>query len=188
MRHYTSRTLPSKIYGFAQHYLPFSFFMKNQTAKPSISKNWDRSLVRLFLFVMALAWLATPGSSMAQGWWWGSRINPGFDRKTVIQVSGTVTEIQIVNQGGPSTLRLQAPGEVFDVVLAPGWFLFELHADLKIGDSLSVEGSRVPDRQGNMYLIAARVTNVRTGDTLALRDEAGRLLWLGRGPSKQTSP
>jgi hypothetical protein len=128
--------------------------------------------------------VSIPGMGGAQGWWWGSRINPGFDRKTIIRVSGTATQIKIVNQDGPSTLRLQTADEIFDVVLAPSWFLAEQQADLKTGDKLSVEGSRVPDRRGNLYLIAARVTNARTGTTLALRDDAGRPLWVSRQSPK----
>lgn len=173
--------LDSKLMKFVQH---LASLIKTQAAKQFEWTVCQRSTFRFSLLVVALAWLVTPGSSVAQGWWWGSRISPGFDRKTVIQVSGTVTEIKIVNQGGPSTVRLQTSDEIFDVVLAPGWFLFELQADLKAGDKLSVEGSRVPDRKGGMYLIAARVTNARTGATLALRDEAGRPLWVTRRSSK----
>jgi hypothetical protein len=118
----------------------------------------------------------------AQGWWWGSRINPGFDQTTVVHVSGTVAAVKIVNQGGPSTLRLQTESEIVDVILSPGWFLVEQQADLRTEDKVSVEGSRVPDRKGNMYLIAARMTNARTGVNLVLRDEAGRPLWVARRP------
>ncbi|MBI4526055.1 MAG: hypothetical protein HY695_19835 [Deltaproteobacteria bacterium] len=64
--------------------------------------------------------LLLPARGTAQGWWWGSRINPGFDRKTVIQVTGTVAEIKFVDEGGPSKLRLNTSDESFDVVLAPG--------------------------------------------------------------------
>lgn len=152
------------------------------------SEECVRSLLRHAFLVAIILSLSIPGPASAQGWWWGSRINPGFDRKTVIHVTGTIAEVKIVDQGGPSTLRLQTSDEIFDVVLAPGWFLVELQADFKTGDKLSVEGSRVPDRKGNIYLIAARVTNARTGVTLALRDEAGRPLWVTRRPSMRINP
>jgi hypothetical protein len=65
---------------FAQHHLASR--MKKQAVKQLAWKVWRHSTFQLFLLV-ALVWLATPGSSVAQGWWWGSRISPGFDRKAV---------------------------------------------------------------------------------------------------------
>jgi hypothetical protein len=119
----------------------------------------------------------------AQGWWWGPPINPGFDRNTVIQVTGTASQVDIVTEGGPSTMRLDTWGESFTVMLGPGWYLAEIRADIRQGDSLIVEGSKMMDRRGNLHLVAAKITNRRTGAVLELRDEAGRPRWMGRGPS-----
>jgi hypothetical protein len=139
-----------------------------------------RTVLRYAFFVAVMLGVAIPVAAGAQGWWWGSPINPGFDTKTVVEVAGTVAAVKIVDQGGPSTLRLQIESEILDVVLAPGWFLAQQKMDLRTGDGLLVEGSRVPDRKGKIHLIAARLTNTRTGRTLALRDEAGRPLWGAR--------
>jgi hypothetical protein len=127
--------------------------------------------------------LAVPTPTPAQGWWWGSPINPGFDRNTVIQVTGTVTQVNIVSQGSPSTLRLETSGETFTVMLGPGWYLAELHADIRSGDILTVEGSKMMDRWGQLHLAAARIANQRAGTVLELRDETGRPRWMGGGPS-----
>ena len=155
------------------------------SAKRQIPSEASRQgVLRYAFFVAVMLGVSIPIVAGAQAWWWGSRISPGFDTKTVVHVTGTVVAVKIVNQGGPSTLRLQAESEILDVVLAPGWFLAEQQTDLKPGDKLSVEGSRVPDRKGNMYLIAARMINARTGVTLVLRDEAGRPLWVARRPSR----
>lgn len=142
-----------------------------------------RHLLHLPVAVAILA-LGLPSVAVAgQGWWWGSPINPGFDRNTVIQVTGTATQVDIVTRGGPSTLRLETIRETFTVILGPGWYLAELHADLQNGDPLVVEGSKMMDRRENLYLVAARVTNQRTDTVLELRDEAGRPRWIGGGPS-----
>ena len=114
-----------------------------------------------------------------QGWWWGSPITPGFDRNTVIRVAGTASRVDIVSRGGPSTLRLDTADESFTVMLAPGWYLAELRADIRSGDPLIVEGSKMMDRRQQVYLVAARITNQRTGAVLELRDEAGRPRWMG---------
>jgi hypothetical protein len=137
----------------------------------------------LFAGALAGAALAVPASANGQGWWLGSPINPGFDRNTVIQVIGTVTQVNIVSGGGPSTLRLETSGETFTLMLGPGWYLAELHADIRSGDVLTVEGSKMMDRWGQLHLAAARITNQRTGTVLELRDETGRPRWIGRGPS-----
>jgi hypothetical protein len=141
-----------------------------------------RGVLRYAFFVAVMLGVAIPIAAGAQGWWWGSPISPGFDTEMVVEVAGTVAAVKIVNQGGPSTLRLQIESEILDVVLAPGWFLAEQQADLRTGDRLSIQGSHVPDRKGKMYLIVARMTNARTGKTSVLRDEAGRPLWVARRP------
>lgn len=132
--------------------------------------------------------LAGPAPAMGQGWWWGPPVNPGFDCNTVIQVTGTATKVNIVSRGGPSTLRLESSGEAFTVILGPGWYLAELRADIRSGDSLIVEGSKLMDPRGNLHLVAARITNQRTGTILELRDEAGRPRWMGRGPFGRPGP
>ena len=128
--------------------------------------------------------VALPGPAGAgQGWWWGSPITPGFDPQTVIQVTGTATQADIGGRGGPSTLRLENPQEGFTVMLGPGWFLAELKADIQNGDSLTVEGSKMMDRRQRVHLVAARITNHRTGTVLVLRDEKGRARWMGSAGS-----
>jgi hypothetical protein len=140
--------------------------------------------IATFLLAGALAgaMLPIPTGAAAQGWWWGSPINPGFDRSTVIRVSGTVTRVSSERWSGPATLTLECPRDTYTVILGPGWYLRRLGADIREGDPLSVEGSKMMDRGGNLYLVAARVTNERTGAVLELRDETGRPRWMMGGP------
>jgi hypothetical protein len=138
-----------------------------------------RPLLRVAVIVAAVA-LAFPSLAAAgQGWRWGSPINPGFDKNTVVQVSGTANQVDIVPRSGPATLRLETSGESFTVMLGPGWYLAELKVDLRTGDLLMVEGSKMMDRGGNLHLIASRIVNKRTDVVLTLRDDAGRPLWMG---------
>jgi hypothetical protein len=132
-----------------------------------------KSFTALLLVVV----VAIPSLAGGQGWW-GAPRNRGFDRNTVIRVAGAMSQVHIVPRGGPSTLVLQAGSETFTVVLCPHWYLSELHADLREGDRLIVEGSKMMDAGGNLHLMAARVTNERTGSALELRDESGRPRWL----------
>jgi hypothetical protein len=118
-----------------------------------------------------------------QGYWWGFPVNPGFDRNTVIQVVGTATQVDIAPRGGPCTLSLQTPTERFTVMLGPGWYLSEQKVDIQNGDPLLIEGSKMMDRRGDLHLVAARVTNQRTGTVLELRDNAGRPRWMSDRPA-----
>jgi len=119
----------------------------------------------------------------AEGHWWGSPVNPGFDRNTVIQATGTASQVDIEVRSGPCTLSLLTQTEKITVILGPSWFLSEQHADIQNGDSLVVEGAKMMDRRGHLHLVAASVSNQRTGAVLRLRDEAGRPLWTSGRPS-----
>jgi hypothetical protein len=144
-----------------------------------------RPILLLIAGVMLAATIALPSSATAgQGFWWGSPVNPGFDRNTVIQATGTAAQVDIVTRGGPCTLFLQTPAERFTVMLGPGWFLSEQNADIQNGDPLVIEGSKMMDRRGHLHLVAARVTNQRTGAVLTLRDETGRPVWMSGRPSR----
>jgi len=136
---------------------------------------------RVPLLVLAAS-LFAPALAGAQGWWWGSPVNPGFDRNTVIQVSGTARHLSIAERFSPGMLTLECDHESYTVMLAPGWYLAQVRADFREGDALTVEGSKMMDRNGKLHLVAARVTNERTGTILELRDDAGRPRWMG-GPS-----
>jgi hypothetical protein len=119
----------------------------------------------------------------AEGSWWGSPVNPGFDRNTVIQATGIASQVDIAARRGPSTLSLQTPTERITVILGPSWILSEQHVDIQNGDPLVVEGAKMMDRRGHLHLVAARVINQRTGAVLRLRDETGRPLWTSGRPS-----
>ena len=127
--------------------------------------------------LLVAAALVCPSLAGAQGWWGGPPIGPGFDRNTVIQVTGKATQVNLGPQRGPATLQLQASGDTYTVMLGPGWYALELHLDIQEGDPLAVEGSKLMDRQGHLHLVAARVTNRRTGRVVELRDEAGQPRW-----------
>jgi hypothetical protein len=141
-----------------------------------------RAAALFFAVALAGATLVVPVPAAAQGWWWRSPINPGFDRNTVIRVSGTATQVNFGARSGPATLTLECPRDTYTVILGPAWYLAQVRADIREGDPLIVEGSKMMDPSGNLHLIAARVTNQRAGSVLELRDEMGRPRWMGGPP------
>jgi hypothetical protein len=155
-------------------------------AGESVHRERTRAIPILLLIVgmsagMVMA-LPVPAPA-AEGYWWGSPVNPGFDRNTVIRATGTVLQVDIATRGGPGTLSLQTSTEIITVILGPSWFLSEQHVDIQNGDPLVVEGAKMMDRRGNLHLVAASVTNRRTGAVLRFRDDEGRPLWTGGRPS-----
>jgi hypothetical protein len=140
----------------------------------------------LTFFFLAIGFFTALGpfsSAEAQGWWWGSPVDPSFDRSKVVQLTGTASQVAIRSSVGPSMLRLNTAEESLTVILGPSWYLFEMGADVRNGDTLTVEGAKMKDRQGQVYLVASHLTNHRTNKTLELRDEAGWPRWKGK-PSK----
>jgi hypothetical protein len=151
------------------------YFIK--MAGKALTKGWGVGLLLVGTFVAILVSSLPP--AYAQGWWWGSPIDPSFDMNAVIKVDGTATQVAIISVGAPSTLQLQTTGETLSVILGPGWYLSQVGADIRNGDILSIEGSKMKDRRGHEYLLAARVTNHRTNTTFELRDKSGRPKWRG---------
>jgi len=136
-----------------------------------------RPFLVCLLGLLAAAALTGYVHAEAQGWW-GASGGSGFDPNTVIQVAGKAIQMDITTRRGPSTLRLETPTETFTVMLGPGWYLADLHVDIRIGDRLAVEGSKMMDRGGDLHLIASRILNERTGTVLELRDDMGRPRWM----------
>jgi hypothetical protein len=132
---------------------------------------------RGLFFALALWLLTFPATVAAQGWYWGSPVTPGYDRSSVVEVSGAVLQVDVYQRGGGSTLRIESGGEFFTVTLGPGWYLRRQGADIRVGDKLTVKGSKMKSREGKIYLIAARIKNMRTDHVLELRDENGLPLW-----------
>ena len=145
---------------------------------------WAMPTLLLIVGISLGMTIALPSpASAADGFWRGSPVNPGFDPNTVIQATGTASLVDSAARRGPCSLSLQTPTERITVILGPSWILSEQHADIQNGDPLVVEGAKMMDRRGHLHLVAARVTNQRSGAVLRLRDEAGRPLWTSGRPS-----
>jgi hypothetical protein len=147
-------------------------------------RKWTISIPLLIvgMSIVMMMVLASPAPA-EQGYRWGFPVNPGFDRNMVIQVAGTALQVDNAVRSGPCTLSLQTPTERITVILGPSWFLSEQRADIRNGDPLVVEGAKMMDRRGDLHLVAAWVTNKRTGAVLWFRDDAGRPLWTSGRPS-----
>lgn len=145
----------------------------NEKKKPGEFPFGFRGLV--LGIVLCLAFL--PVTASAQGWWWGSATDSGYDPKTVIDIKGVVTDAQLPDRGGSASLSLQAENDQYTVMLGPVWYLKKQGFRVEKGERLRVSGSRMLDRQGTVYVVAATVVKDATGEEMRLRDENGAPLW-----------
>ena len=135
--------------------------------------------------LLAIILCTPPIGVRADGFWWGSAITPGFDRSTVIQAEGIANKITLNIERGMSSFILESQGDAYIVMIAPGWYLKEQQADIQNGDHLNVEGSKMTDPKGKLYIVASRITNKRTGTLIELRDDQGNPRWMGvRSPRR----
>lgn len=132
--------------------------------------------------IILLSLLLCPGFVHAQGWWWGSRIDSGYDVKAVLDVRGAVTAVSSLEQSGPVSLILRVESGQYTVMLAPPRYLKRQGFRVERGDGLMIRGSRMLDGQGRVYIVAAVVTNEKTGEQIRLRDEGGLPLWSRKSP------
>jgi len=162
-----------------------TWIQKNNLRRPWFNLSVAKTMINSCGFLLALAlWVLTSlATAGAQGWYWGSPVAPGYDRASVVEVSGNVLQFDMSKRGGGSNLRIESGGEFFTVTLGPNGYLRRQGVDFQIGDKLAVKGSKMKGRDGKIYLTAARIKNMRTGHVLELRDETGRPLWSSRRPS-----
>jgi hypothetical protein len=107
----------------------------------------------------------------------GLNLEQGYDRNTVVTITGRVAALPD-SAADPVTVELVAGGERTVVVLGPRWYLQDDNLDWKVGDMLTVRGSRAQGRDGRSYLMGQWV-NLPGGSQLTLRSDAGRPGWSG---------
>ena len=136
--------------------------------------------MKLKLLVLTLAALI-PGLTIAnaQGPRGAAR---NFDPKTIEVMKGTVVSVTETappaDRGFGVHLTLESGGQTMTVHLGPRWFLEKQKLQLKAGDAVTVNGSRVT-MDGKPVLIAAEIS--KGSEVLKLREGDGRPIWAG-GP------
>lgn len=141
--------------------------------------------MKTILNLAAILILFSSGNLMSQNdtsnWGRNSRYNRMYDTKTVTQVKGEITAIeQVVPKKGTSTgihITVKTETETYPVHLGPKWYLDTQAVQLKVGDKVEVQGSKV-NIDSKQTIIAKKV--IRDGSTLNLRDETGKPVWAGK--------
>jgi hypothetical protein len=142
---------------------------------------------RLLFFLIAAAIVVVMLQRPAEAFWGfgsggeggasGLDLVQGYDRNTVVTISGRVAAAPDA-AADPVTLELVAGSERFVVVLGPHWYLQDDHLEWKIGDTVTVRGSKAQGKDGRSYLLAQWISSA-SGGQLLLRNESGRPAWSG---------
>jgi hypothetical protein len=144
---------------------------------------------RFFLpifFLLALG-IVMPANTHAF-WGFGSKegksglsLDQGYDLNTVTTIKGKVTSIVPGESDGPITITVRQDSKTFYVITAPRWYWFDRGIAVKANDELVVSGSKAQGKDGAIYILSSKITNVTTGDSVTVRTETGRPYWRGGG-------
>lgn len=116
-----------------------------------------------------------------------TEITEGYDENTEITIKGTIVEV-IHGIKGPVILKMRTGIKVYNVVTAPRWYLVRSAIVFDKDIPLEVTGSRYFAADGNLYIIARHLKNLRTGQTIFFRDSFCRPLWGRHGIPKGYRP
>ena len=146
-----------------------------------------RGIQRFYTLIAAAALLLVLGGTADAFWGFGDSgqqdksgldLEQGYDRNTVVKISGPVAVPPRPLAGGLIAVDLNLPGEQIVVVLGPAWYLQDDNLDWKIGDQVTVRGSLAQGKDGRAYLLSQQITTPR-GTTIELRGQNGRPSWSG---------
>ena len=129
----------------------------------------------MFLPTHAIAWWGfgeTEGKS-------GLNFDQGYDLNTVTTVRGKVVSLDAGEAGGPVTIEIRQGLETVRAITAPPWFWSDRGIAIKPQDEVVVQGAKAQGKDGAMYVISRKISNLTTGDSVSLRSETGRPIWKG---------
>jgi hypothetical protein len=107
----------------------------------------------------------------------GLDFEKGYDINTVTTVKGKVVSLEMADGGGPVTIIVRQGSGRIHAVAAPQWYWSDRGIDINPNDEIEVSGATAQGKDGNMYIISRKITNISTGDTVTLRAETGRPAW-----------
>ena len=136
------------------------------------------------LFLALLLHLPQP----AQASWWnravdqdGLDLESGYDANTVTTLNGKITALSLDGPRPQAQVEIETGEGAVTVVLGPREYWAEHGMELKIGDLLTVRGSKAQGQDGVVYLMAQWLSEESRGQEVALRSDSGKPAWAGSG-------
>ena len=146
-----------------------------------------RGIQRFYTLLATEALLLVLGGTADAFWGFGNSggadksgldLEQGYDRNTVVKISGSVAVPPRPLAGGLVAFDLNLPGERMVVVLGPAWYLQDDNLDWKVGELVTVQGSLAQGKDGRTYLLSQRISTPG-GATIELRGANGSPAWSG---------
>jgi hypothetical protein len=127
------------------------------------------------------------GSVSAQAFWpfgsggseggSGLDLTQGYDVNTVTSIKGKVVSLNTDEGGGPVLIEIKTLSGAVLLVAGPRWYWKDNGIPVKVGDEIMANGAKAEGKDGRMYLLAQKLTNQNTGDSLILRGDDGVAVW-----------
>jgi len=150
---------------------------------------------RLAVAALVLCFVLLAGASVHAFWPFGGGggdggsgldLNKGYDVNTVTTIKGKVISLNSDEGGGPVLIEIRTSSGAILLVAGPRWFWKDNGIPVQVGDEITAHGAKAEGKDGRMYLLAQKLTNQSTGDSLVLRGDDGVAVWswMKRSPGK----
>ena len=126
------------------------------------------NLIIIFLFLI----LTTAGSAYA---------SQDYDLNTEITIEGTIVMSLEEERSGPLAYVLESDNRTYQIITGPWWYLREIALHLIKDMKVEVTGSKLYDRQGNLYLLLYSLKDIKNNKIYHFRDDTLEPLWKRRG-------
>ena len=126
------------------------------------------NLIIIFLFLI----LTTAGSAYA---------SQDYDLNTEITIEGTIVMSLEEERSGPLAYVLESDNRTYKIITGPWWYLREITLHLIKDMKVEVTGSKLYDRQGNLYLLLYSLKDIKNNKIYHFRDDTLEPLWKRRG-------
>ena len=110
-------------------------------------------------------------------------VSGGYDLNTEVSLSGIMIK-EIDRASGPRTFLFKSNDRFYHVVAGPRWYLWKIGLFLKEGSRIEITGSKIVDREGNLFLLLYDLRMKDTGECYKFRDRNMKPLWRGRGQER----
>jgi hypothetical protein len=136
-----------------------------------VNKRGHNLIIIIILFFI----LATAGSAFA---------SKGYDLNTEITIKGTIV-MSLEERSGPLTYVLESDDRTYQIITGPWWYLKEITLHLIKNMKVEVTGSKLYDRQGNLYLLLYSLKDLKNNKIYHFRDDTLEPLWKRRGQKRR---
>jgi hypothetical protein len=117
----------------------------------------------------------------------GLDFNKGYDVNTVATISGQVVSLPRAGEQGQLIVDVKSGGGTVSISLGPKSFWGKKEVPLRLNDEISAKGSMAQGKDGILYLMAQKLTNITAGTLLVLRDDKGASVWQGGNANRTMS-